>query len=90
MDTGNQAQLEVLGWIVIGALAVVIAAVVALIRSGRAVSLPLIRWRSPLTGRKPVARREGRPGAAPGGRSGAAATREGTSRRGRHAHPVSR
>lgn len=48
----NDAGLAALGFIVVGGLVAVVAAIVLLVRSGRTVSLPLIRWR-------PHARREG-------------------------------
>lgn len=46
MAAGSERGLEVLLWIVLVGLAGVIAATVALLRSGRSVSLPALRWRS--------------------------------------------
>lgn len=57
MTPTDQAEIEALGWIVAGALVVVIAAVWLLIRSGRSVSLPGIRWRSRRPRRVPGAPR---------------------------------
>lgn len=45
------AEIEVLGWIVAAALIAVSAATVFLIRSGRTVPLPGMRWRSRLVHR---------------------------------------
>lgn len=51
MAPTSQAELEVLGAIVAGALLAVIAAIVILILTGRTVPVPGIRWRSRLRGR---------------------------------------
>lgn len=90
MNTANQAQLEVLGWIVTGALVAVIAAIVGLIRSGRTVSLPLIQWPSRLRHPEPTARHGQRSSADFERRTGAETTRDRSPDPAGHAHPVSR
>lgn len=55
--------IEALGWIVAGSLIAVIAAIVFLIRSGRTVPPPSLRWRSRLLHRAPPAARDLLPGA---------------------------
>lgn len=54
MAPTGEAEIEVLGWIVGGALIAVLAATVLLIRSGRAVPLPGLAWRSRLRRRDPA------------------------------------
>lgn len=90
MNTGNQAQLEVLGWIVTGALVIVIAAIAGLIRSGRTVALPLIQWRSHLRDPEPTTRHAQRSRAELERRTGAETARDRSPGPAGHAHPASR
>lgn len=59
----NDASIEALGFIVAGGLITVVVAIVLLLRSGRTVPLPPIRWR-------PHARRDGDDQAHPGADAG--------------------